>query len=621
MTDGVTTALKTVANKGNDLRWDEHDAVHEALRARADSSMFRLNVADTTYDQDSSTNALTCRVNVQSFTVAADKQNLIHSVRHNSGAGASLAGTSGHAANYRTYDFDTTIVRSTPNDNAYGLIGAIRPGLTWTALQAGTSATSVNISTLGALPVSKTFTTGAGLGYTAGQFALVWSTASDADFMYGTVTSYSGTTLVLGISRTGGSGAHTDWNIELADNGGSIKANYGRTTTYNRFTGVAVGLIGACDGNAQASNAWICELSYSGVSSGGLGIILQGDGINAWGTGILFDSSGKWSNAAIQWNQNAGGSGGGYFLRVFDPSSTAVFTVDDIGQLTSPHVIASATAIASSTTIPLTVNATSIAAATAVRGVDINCFGVSAGSGTTTLFINGDGVNAWTNGIVAVSTISYTQAFIQRNMPAAEASMFLRLYDSSSALMYQVNASGATTQAGDMTFTGTTRRITGDMDNATVANRLSWQTSTANGNTFVSVIPNGSAVISRLLLHDNAAPTNCSSFQISAIGTGGAQEMRVASVVQGSGTYRRMTFYNNAAERMAIEVNGDIILTKQATALATGATAGFPFLPQCAGTPTGAPTSYTNGVPIVVDVSNGKVYWYLGGAWKSVTPA
>lgn len=54
--------------------------------------------------------------------------------------------------------------------------------------------------------------------------------------------------------------------------------------------------------------------------------------------------------------------------------------------------------------------------------------------------------------------------------------------------------------------------------------------------------------------------------------------------------------------------------------LATNATSGFPYIPSCAGIPTGTPTVYTGMVPVVYDSTNNKFYVY-NGAWKSVTLA
>jgi len=55
-------------------------------------------------------------------------------------------------------------------------------------------------------------------------------------------------------------------------------------------------------------------------------------------------------------------------------------------------------------------------------------------------------------------------------------------------------------------------------------------------------------------------------------------------------------------------------------ALATTATDGFIYVPTCAGTPTGTPTTQTGTAPIVVDTTNNKLYFYSGGAWRDAGP-
>lgn len=50
-------------------------------------------------------------------------------------------------------------------------------------------------------------------------------------------------------------------------------------------------------------------------------------------------------------------------------------------------------------------------------------------------------------------------------------------------------------------------------------------------------------------------------------------------------------------------------------ALATNATDGFWYVPSCAGTPTGVPTSYTGTIPMVADSTNNKLYIYSSGSW------
>ena len=62
--------------------------------------------------------------------------------------------------------------------------------------------------------------------------------------------------------------------------------------------------------------------------------------------------------------------------------------------------------------------------------------------------------------------------------------------------------------SGNLTFTGTGNRITGDFSNATIANRVAFQTSTVNGNSVVGAIPNGTSVTSVFRAFNAADPTN-----------------------------------------------------------------------------------------------------------------
>ena len=71
-------------------------------------------------------------------------------------------------------------------------------------------------------------------------------------------------------------------------------------------------------------------------------------------------------------------------------------------------------------------------------------------------------------------------------------------------------------------------------------------------------------------------------------------------------------------ERLRLDANGNVIVNT--AAVATTATDGFLYVPSCAGAPTGTPTSYTGRVPIVVDTTNNKLYFYSGGAWRDAGP-
>lgn len=72
----------------------------------------------------------------------------------------------------------------------------------------GTSTTSLLIAI-----ASKTFTTQAGLPFLAGEWVKAYSAGTPANYMYGKITSYSTTQLVVNVSVNGGSGTPADWKI------------------------------------------------------------------------------------------------------------------------------------------------------------------------------------------------------------------------------------------------------------------------------------------------------------------------------------------------------------------------------------------------------------------------
>lgn len=68
------------------------------------------------------------------------------------------------------------------------------------------------------------------------------------------------------------------------------------------------------------------------------------------------------------------------------------------------------------------------------------------------------------------------------------------------------------------------------------------------------------------------------------------------------------------ATRVRISDAGNISIGT--ASLATTATNGFPYIPTCAGTPTGVPTAISGFAPMVADSTNNKLYVYIGGAWR-----
>ena len=109
--------------------------------------------------------------------------------------------------------------------------------------------------------------------------------------------------------------------------------------------------------------------------------------------------------------------------------------------------------------------------------------------------------------------------------------------------------------SGNLNFSGTSQRITGDMSNATITNRLAFQTSTANGNTTLTILPNGTSVASSIVLEGDSAQTNGSFFGVALTASG---EARITSGVRGTGTYLPITMLTGGSERMRIDASGNV---------------------------------------------------------------
>ena len=108
--------------------------------------------------------------------------------------------------------------------------------------------------------------------------------------------------------------------------------------------------------------------------------------------------------------------------------------------------------------------------------------------------------------------------------------------------------------SGNLNFSGTAQRITGDMSNATASNRLMFQTSTTNGNTFLYAIPNGTSQVAAITATNTSTPDNCAWIDISP----NATEARIRSGIVGTGSYLPMTFYTSGSEKVRIDTSGNV---------------------------------------------------------------
>ena len=110
------------------------------------------------------------------------------------------------------------------------------------------------------------------------------------------------------------------------------------------------------------------------------------------------------------------------------------------------------------------------------------------------------------------------------------------------------------TSNGNLTFTGTSRRILADFSNATIASRTLFQSSTTNGNTGVYVVPNGTSSTSAIITTGGSDTANANTFNFGNIGA----EATIRASKTGTASFGPITFYTSDIERLRINANGAV---------------------------------------------------------------
>ena len=167
---------------------------------------------------------------------------------------------------------------------------------------------------------------------------------------------------------------------------------------------------------------------------------------------------------------------------------------------------------------------------------------VTASNGTSIVLTNASNVGDEVN-IYAFATFNVANTYTQAE---ADARFFNVTGDSIS---------------GNLAFTGTGNRIRGDFSNGTVANRVLFQTSTANTGTEIGLLPNGTGNYGNLNLYNGSDPLNNSIGRLSMQ----SSEFRILSANVGTGTALPMTFYTGGSERLRIDTSGNVNIGNSGT--------------------------------------------------------
>jgi hypothetical protein len=110
---------------------------------------------------------------------------------------------------------------------------------------------------------------------------------------------------------------------------------------------------------------------------------------------------------------------------------------------------------------------------------------------------------------------------------------------------------------GSLHLTGAANRILADFSNATVASRTMFQTSTANSNTVVEVIPNGTGTIGQIVLLNNSTPTDSPGLFLSCSSTAA----NINSAAHGAGVVLPLVLNVSSAEAMRIDTSRNISIS------------------------------------------------------------
>jgi len=242
-------------------------------------------------------------------------------------------------------------------------------------------------------------------------------------------------------------------------------------------------------------------------------------------------------------------------ISIANSTGTGSVVLDQGATISSATITAAASASittitgtsANITTVSGTTARFSSAAITQLSGTSA---GITTVSGTTTTFSSGTitqfGATSATIASVSGTNVTYSNG----NLTSATVTTV-----SGTNLSY----GSATITTGNLAFTGTAQRITGDFTNATVSNRLLFQSSTSNGETSVGAIPNGTSNISRFVVYSNSDPNNSSIGQILFPGL---SEFSIRSGLTGSGSFLPITFYTGGSERVRIDTSGNVGIKK-----------------------------------------------------------
>lgn len=120
-----------------------------------------------------------------------------------------------------------------------------------------------------------------------------------------------------------------------------------------------------------------------------------------------------------------------------------------------------------------------------------------------------------------------------------------------------INATDIDTN-GNLTLSGSGKRVIGDFSNATAANRLLFQTTTTNAFTSVGIIPNGTSTSAGIAGYNNPTPTNSAYFNLAVDGT----QVSLTADKLGTGSYQPISFFTSGLNQLQITTAGNLLFNQ-----------------------------------------------------------
>jgi hypothetical protein len=118
-----------------------------------------------------------------------------------------------------------------------------------------------------------------------------------------------------------------------------------------------------------------------------------------------------------------------------------------------------------------------------------------------------------------------------------------------------VSAASVAVSTGDLSFGSTGQKIVADFSNGNQALRTAFQTSTTNGATRLTVIPNGIGTIAAANLYDRIDVANASILNLNMVG---GSESQINSNRNGTGTFLPLGIYTNGTKQVNVATTGDV---------------------------------------------------------------